>query len=232
MKSTPISNLRHGISFFTLAGVSSAELRGSEIVGTQQSPLPEVRGPENAVLCAEFANWPNDAEGVLRFTQRYGALRAPLIPGAKFSFQISDWQKDQALIRSSWEMTRYIAQKFGLLKYGNFRQAAVRIEEGEEFIIRERGLEYRTGSLFRLLWMELISIPIVRLRKCLQLDCQTPFFVATHLGQKYCSKQCAHRAQREWKRDWWRERGADWRREKRKETRKRSKSQGKSGGRR
>src|SRR5260370_36343950 len=225
--STPIS--RRDIAFFTQAGVSSAELRGDDIVGVQQSPLPEFRVPRNVDFCAEFANWPNDAGGVLRFTQQYGALRAPLIPGAKFSFRISNWQKDQAQIRSVWVMTQYVSDKFGLDHNGDFHQKVIRVEEGEELVRRVEGLEYRTGSLFRLLWMEVASIPIERLRKCGRPDCQTPYFVATHLGQKYCSKPCGDWAQREWKMDCWRKRGPDWRRKKSKAKKKRSKGGRKSG---
>ena len=67
------------LHFYTLAGVSDAQLEGDTITSVQKDPLRELRSGQNGILCSEFANWPNDTEGVLRFTRRYGALRAPLV---------------------------------------------------------------------------------------------------------------------------------------------------------
>jgi hypothetical protein len=190
------------------------ELQNDRVVGIQKNPLPEFRGPEGVVLCSEFANWANHPEAILRFTRRFGSLRAPLISGATFSFLVSDWQRDQSQIRSQWNMISYVSKKFGLVRHGALEQEAIPVELGEELIRRRGTLEYKTQSLFRLISLELASIPFERLRKCACPDCRTPYFVATHLGQKYCSDTCAQWAQREWKKAWWDSRGADWRQRK------------------
>jgi hypothetical protein len=213
-KSTPAMTSFRPIGFLTLAGVANADLRDDRVVGVQKDPLPEFRAPNGVTFCAEFANWADNPEGVLRFTRRFGSLRATLNPGATFSFSISDWKRDQSSIRSAWEMTRYIFEKFGLNRYGEFRREAIPVELGEELICRPGRLEYKTQSLFRLLWMEFASIPFERLRKCERPNCQTPYYVAIHLGRKYCSDTCAQWAQREWKKNWWNSRGADWRKRK------------------
>ncbi len=205
------------IQFYTLAGVSEAQLEGDKINVVQRSPLPEFRGPQIGILCSEFANWPNDAEGVLRFTRRYGALKAPLISGEKYSFTLDDWRKDHLRIRSIWDMDQYIFKKFGLHRDGDPQQEVVRAEEGEEFVRRFGRLEYKTQSLYRLIWMQLVSIPRERLLRCCRPNCVTPYFVASHLRQKYCSDLCAHSAQRVWKREWWKKHGDDWRRGRAKE---------------
>jgi hypothetical protein len=79
--------------FFTLAGVSHAELKRDVVKCVQKDPLPVLRA--SGALSSEFANWPTDANGILRFTKRYGALRAPLEPGATYTFQTSDWLMEQ-----------------------------------------------------------------------------------------------------------------------------------------
>src|ERR1700730_10233043 len=91
----PGKNSFRQVEFYTLAGVSKAELKpdGEEIVVIQKNPLPECRVEHGRFLCTEFVNWPADASGVLRFTRHYGALTAPLTSGAKFSFSVADWEK-------------------------------------------------------------------------------------------------------------------------------------------
>jgi hypothetical protein len=209
---TPKNSFRH-LSFFTLAGVSRAELQsnGQEIIAIQKNPLPEFRPKDGAYLCAEFANWPNDAKSVLRFTKRFGGLTLPLDAGGKSTILITDWINHQKMLRSSWDMASYVFEKFGFRNHGVMGLQEVRVEVGESFFCMANRLEYRARSLFRFVLMEFHSIPWERLRKCRRKDCSNPYFVARHLGQRYCSDTCALSIQREWKKQWWNTHGPAWR---------------------
>jgi len=200
------------ITFYTLAGVARAELLEDRITVVQKNPLPELKSNKGALLCSEFANWSADPEEVLRFTRRYGALRAPLEPGAEYTFLVRHWVEDQKRIRSAWGMTEYVFRKFDLHRWGELGEERISVEEGEAFVFRFGRLEYKTQSLFRLLLMELLSTPKERLQLCLRSGCVTPHFVARHLRQKYCSDLCAQSAQRDSKRKWWEQHGEQWRR--------------------
>jgi hypothetical protein len=199
------------IDFFTLAGVSSAQLEGDRVIGLIKEPLPEFHCSQNSFLSAEFANYPRNPEGVLRFTRQYGILEAPPSSDERFSFQIDDWRKKQNLIRHDWEVSLYFSGKWGLAQHGELKQQSLRVERGEEWILREGKLEYKVSSLFRLIHLEFVSIPLARVRKCKHAGCKNPYFVARHLGQQYCSEVCARWAQREWKKEWWEKNGARWR---------------------
>jgi hypothetical protein len=50
-----------------------------------------------------------------------------------------------------------------------------------------------------------------KLKKCANPDCSSPFFIAGHGKQQYCSDLCAHAATLESRRKWFREHGAEWR---------------------
>lgn len=217
--STPIfdgskSILRVG--FFTLAGVSAAELQGDRVVGVQKDPLLELRPTKNVFLSSEFVNWANDADGILRFTRRYGALEAPTRPGQQFSFDVGNWQQRQLSIRRNWDQVNFLFRKFSLHHYGELAQHTIPVEQGEMLVRRGRKLEYKANTLFRLVMMEFASIAPERLRKCVRPNCQHPYFIARHLGQSYCSSVCARWAQREWKKQWWSDYGKEWRQDRQK----------------
>jgi hypothetical protein len=105
----------------------------------------------------------------------------------------------------------YLMEKWGFVPRSERSQRTIPVEAGEELILRDGRLEYKAKSLSRLLHLELLSIPPARLRTCVRPGCNTPYFVAHHLGQRYCTESCARWAQGEWKRKWWNEFGAEWR---------------------
>jgi hypothetical protein len=227
---TPTRNSFRQVAFFTLAGVSSAELQaqGQEIVATQRNPLPELRSKAGNHLCAEFVNWPADSEGVLRFTKRFGGLTCGLKAGETFYFSVQDWQRHQKMLRARWDMISYMFEKFNLRNHGTLGLQQLHVEAGDCFFCRPNKLEYRVNSLYRFLLMEFHSIPWERLKKCRRSDCKTPYFVANHLGQRYCSDVCGYSAQREWKKSWWEKSGVAWRNKRSKK--KKPKQSGKRGG--
>jgi len=145
-----------------------------------------------------LANSPCTADEVLRFTERYGPLNARLKRGEKQSsrFKISDWQNLQREYRDTWDRLR--------LKRGRalFPIANLSVVAGEEFNWSFDDLSYTAGSLYRLLLLELYTMPRERLKKCRRAQCQTPYFIAEHLSQRLCAA-CKMEARLESKRKWW-----------------------------
>lgn len=205
-------NSFRNISFLTLAGPEPAELApGSmEIVVTPKNPLPEYCGQDDLYLCAEFANWPSDANQVLRFTRQYGSLGPFREDNEQYVFSIADWRTSQQKLRRLWEVSVDAAERLGN-RNRDFGIETFKVETGEDFFWTREKLVYRTKSLFRFIWIEFHCIPLDRLRKCADKDCKTPYFVAPHLGQRYCSDLCARSAQREAKKNWWQNCGTAWR---------------------
>ena len=209
----PGKNSFRQVDFYTLAGVSKAELKpdGEEIVVIQKNPLPECRVEHGRFLCTEFVNWPADAPGVLRFTRHYGALTAPLTSGAKFSFSVADWKKHQQMVRDYWEFAQACHEQLNFRNHGTGGVEFIPVASNEEFVCLADKLRYKAASLFRFILLEFNSIPFERLRKCKLLGCSTPHFVAGHLGQRYCSSVCARSIQSQWKKNWWDQSGKAWR---------------------
>ncbi len=240
------------ISIVALADVAAAELgpEGQEICVLPKAPASEFHGKDGEYLCAEFANWASDSQEVLRFTRRYGSLTGPPesghwitesdgrlryvrpdgtysdppVPLRQFSFSIENWKNYQNRLRRLWDMSCYSAE--GGNRNVTFGIETIQVEDGEDFFWTPKKLVYRTRCLFRFIWIEFHCIPLDRLRKCGSKDCKTPYFVAKHLGQRYCSDICARSAQREWKKEWWKNRGTEWRRSRLKKSQKTKKRGG------
>jgi hypothetical protein len=145
-----------------------------------------------------LANSLGTLDEIIRFTERYGPLDARLKPGERQNtcFKISDWQNLQREYRNIWDGL--------MLRRGKMRlpTASLPAVAGEEFLWWFDDLRFNAGSLYRLLLLELYSMPRARLRKCRRAECQTPYFVAEHLSQRYCAK-CKTEARLEGKRRWW-----------------------------
>jgi hypothetical protein len=59
-----------------------------------------------------------------------------------------------------------------------------------------------------------------RVKRCANMECTRPFFIATQPNERYCSDACAQNVQRLAKAAWWKESGKEWR-----ESKKRGKKQ-------
>lgn len=209
MKYTPDNPLRR-VSFFTLAGVAVAGLAGDEIQGRFATDLKQFFGIRHKRVSEEFANWPNDSEGILRFTGRFGPLEESAQPSAEFRFALSRWRFSQANFRQGWEAFpprrgRYFGYSFYFGTAG-----------GRGWSCDPNGLTYRAANLLEFLTLTLMACPKERLRICARPDCPHPYFVARHLKQTYCSEPCAAWGQRQWKKQWWAKHGKEWRRKERK----------------
>ena len=212
---TPDNSLQR-ITFFTLAGVDSARLAGDAVEGRFSQGLKQFFGVRGKRVFEEFANWPDDSQGILRFTRRFGPLVESAQPSSDFRFPLRDWRFWQASFREKWE--GFAPRPGGHFSYSLYFDTA----GGRGWTYDTNGLTYRAANLLEFLTLSLMACPKERMRKCAKPDCPHPYFVAPHLKQNYCSEPCAKWGQSKWKRNWWAKKGKEWRRQQRKaESRKR-----------
>ncbi len=180
---------------------SGAPDKGPHIVGRWKKQPTELHLPGTGQLAYEFANYRNDEKAILRFTKKYGPLRRFGKPehGNEFRFPLSEWRAHQKQFKHAWESMD--ADKLSA-------------QFGSKLIIKNGQLRCETSMLLGLLLADLFSCPRERLKKCSCPDCLTPYFIAHHLGQRFCSDVCAAWAQRKLKQAWWKEHGDEWRKAK------------------
>jgi len=197
-----LANLLSPLRFYTLAGFQDVHLEGDFLVGRWKTSLDRFYGPKRDRLIQEFVNWPDAPESIVLFTKRYGPLRHLPRAGAEFKYKLSAWKADQDQLRSLWKEIRKssweMPRDHGAMSY----------ENGHLF--------YYTYTLFSFLCLDLVTCPVERLRVCERPDCFQPYFIAHHLGQKYCSHLCAGWVQKQWKNKWWAEHGSQWRKKRKK----------------
>ncbi len=190
-----------------VAKARSVRVSGDSIQGetgkVEQKSLPK--------LLTEFLNWPGDKESILRFTKMYGplvhtwdgqAIRDAFKNRAsvRWSFDVQTWGIHQATLRDKWEKLSRLELRGG-----------VRVEAsgGDEIHIEGDRVILELPTLLKFLQLFLALLPLERLKKCRrprEEGCDTPYFVATHMHQEYCSDVCAHWAQKAAKREWWKRR--------------------------
>lgn len=198
---TPANSIQR-VSFWTLAGVEKAELIEDEIIGRFADNLRPFLERKGHRLFEEYANWPNDSQGMLRFTMRYGPMEESARPSRDFRFPLRRWQWWQSSFRENWEF---------LMPHPNVHAstgffAGTAGDRGWDYDPKE-GLRYRVANLWEYLRLSLMACPKERLKKCARPECQHPYFVARHLKQNYCSEQCGRWAQQQWKKRWWHKHG-------------------------
>lgn len=190
------------VSFWTLADVENAELIGNEIVGRfVDNPRPFLERKDQRLL-EEYANWPNDSQGVVRFTKLYGPVEQSARPRGEFRFLLRRWQFCQNSLQKEWE---HLMPRPNVYAATGFF-AGIAGDRGWDYDPKA-GLRYRAANFWEYLRLSLMACPKERLKKCARPKCPNPYFVARHLKQNYCSEPCARWAQQEWKRRWWHEHG-------------------------
>ncbi len=209
MKVTPANRLRP-IRFFTLAGVEDAGQQGNEIWGGFKSELTFSNRPVNdwrgEVMIQEFANWQPSPARIAVFTRKYGPLLiAPRDAAKEFRFKVDEWLERQQSFREDWETYARCGRK------GVGVQFRVGVARGEAIHYSVEQFSYETSNLWRFLVFSLQSVVPERLRVCARPGCETPYFIARHLHQEYCSHPCAAWGQSKAKREWWARHGKEWR---------------------
>ena len=154
------------------------------------------------LLIEDFLNWPSDDAGILRFIRKYGPLYDSPLVADSFGVNIVLWSRWKKSIRGEWE---------GLMEAPHTFEFETAVNNAVLSYVNRR-FELRVDCLRAFLELELASCDRKRLRKCEAPECSTPYFVARHLRQKYCSDKCAEWAQKSWKKKWWEEHGEEWRR--------------------
>jgi hypothetical protein len=187
--------------------VESVRIDGDEVVGRWMQDLTDFNGPRGRYLVEDFVNWPNEPADIERFTALYAPLdwrETPGVPdwalpstGKEFRFKLDSWRQRQALFKRTWE---------SLAGY-SFGGAGIRGLGPDGVRVRGNQLIYQAATLESFLQMEIFTAPLKRFRICTRPGCETPYFIARHLKQQYCSAECAEWAQAEWKKQWWGKRG-------------------------
>jgi len=183
--------------------VEDVRLVGSNKIGGQfKAALEEFYGPPNRRLIEDFLNWRSDPASILRFTRKYGPLRDQPTASKAFVVPWFDWKLDQRRLQSLWQQRRVF-------------ELSDAETHGGSLALGKRWLTYLAVNLFVFLYMDLVTCEAKRLRMCKRADCPTPYFIASHLKQRFCSDNCAEWGQREWKKQWWTEHGHEWRTQRR-----------------
>jgi hypothetical protein len=193
------AKLGRSFRFCTLAGVEDVHLDGEWVVGRWKASLTQIYDREKGSLLQDFLNCSSRPESILGFTKRHGPLDRQAKPSAEFRFELPEWGKMQQSMRSVWKSQRKavgweLSPDDGNLAYEN------------------RHLVYRARTLLVFLGIDLVTLPVERMKVCARPDCPAPFFVTRHLRQHFCSEECSGWGQRQAKKKWWKRSGPKWRR--------------------
>jgi hypothetical protein len=186
----------------TLLGVEEAKQVGDEIVGRFKDELTAFEGKREGRLIDKFLNWPDDTKSILRFTRKYGPLEIAAKPKNTFRFPEADFRSAQQRLGKMWRSQDIHPEKE---------------IKGGTLLFRQGTVTYSAPTLFMYLYVDLVTLPIDRVKICKRDGCVHPFFIAGHLKQRFCSDECAEVGQRELKKEWWDKNGAAWRANRRNE---------------
>jgi hypothetical protein len=219
MKSTGIWKQRLSFTICTLAGqpkevaLHDGVVRGQwgEIEFWKQMPLGFV---EN------FLNWGGNAEDIVRFTNKYGPVVFEPYPHPSnpkvltlrpwdnhtWTFTLDSWRDFQHHQRVLWLI--HADQYPGLDVSGPATGTEFWLSNEDEmgFYQQNACVMLQVSNLARFIEISLRALPYARMRKCKRTEeegCISPYFIAKHLRQEYCSDICAHWGQKAVKREWW-----------------------------
>jgi hypothetical protein len=196
---------RRQLTICTPIGTQDVRVEREEIVGRWQETIRDFCARPDRLLVEDFLNWSDEPQEIARFTMMYAPLgeRYPKIscptPGAEFRFSLELWRDVQDYFRNAW-----------IFRAAAPESAFAPLSSADHLEIRGKELVYRASCLASFMELELTTASLDRLRYCEGNDCSTPYFVAAHLKQRYCSSVCAESAQAEAKKKWWKEKGSAW----------------------
>jgi len=218
MSTTPgglwIPKLEFSISALVLR--VKAELHGEAIKGFVT--MHEDKYQELPNVLEKFLNLEPSPAAILKFTKQYGPvplLKRPgregfhqsdertwrLWPGDDWEFTLDQWREQQTNLREAWRHRS--RRKPGPQTIDLWHEDILQFHHTKDQI------SLHVCNLERFFKIRLHALPAERMKQCnrsIEDGCKTPFFVAEHLRQEYCSHACASWAQRAIKREWWRRR--------------------------
>lgn len=200
---------RQAFAICTPIGTEGVHVEDDVVVGRWQQSLIDFYAPKVGLLAEEFMNWGDEPAEIARFVRLYAPLllkqwehpnRTLISPraGEEFRFPLAVWREAKAGFRLTWEIISGGRADF----HATFQGDVLVAEEGQ--------LIYKALNLYNFMQLELALCPQERLRKCRRPGCHSPYFLAGHLRQRYCSTVCAEWAQSQSKKNWWELRGREW----------------------
>jgi hypothetical protein len=180
--------------------LQQAGVTGDKVTGTFGRKR-STRGDARNVL-VELLNCRTDAEGIIRFTRKFG----PIVSsggGDTFEFHLKTFRQIQDHFRSFWE-----APATGPVPLPAFQSHIPGQFAALWYRIRRK---WATESLLNWLAASALAMPSDYFRKCANPSCVTPYFIATRTKRLFCSDACALDAKRAAGLAWWRQHGEAWR---------------------
>jgi hypothetical protein len=186
-----------------------------------------VTGKWNKILSWISPKWPGqlaedfaNETDVCRFTRNHGPLdnwssdfagklAASLPP---FEFREAEWRDRQDRFRLIWEtmseeLTRGSERIFPAIVGVEdliVRRTGFRLPVKGLFETVSDRLIFRAATLWELLLLDLCHVQRQRLRKCARPKCHSPYFVAEHLGARFCElEECKKWGRNQTKLSWW-----------------------------
>jgi len=165
----------------------------------------------------EFANCKADAAAIERFIRKHGPPMLYEKDGTlRFDFLLGIWLGLQKQFQVSWDGIIGLAGEHEPFRSSGFALEPWRqVQTNGVFEMGREGLIYLASDLYSAMLPLLLSIH-ESARHCKNPDCKvTPYFIATHKRQEYCSGPCAAWGQKQAKLKWWADSGPEWQRNKR-----------------
>ena len=192
-------------------------------LGKEKCDVGQLREP----LHVKFANWKRTPDEIAVFTKNYGLLMGNYLEDREGKFRVAFWQGEQERFRELWtvghkgpqELFRRVVNLPGTLSVEDFDAllGSVRLDFGRNGLV----MSVAPTEMWAYLVLCLLTEKPGSLRKCLNLACPAPYFVARRKDQEFCSSHCARLVTN---RRWWRNKGKSWRRKRKKSGKKKQKA--------
>jgi hypothetical protein len=176
--------------FYAPIGVTNVRSDGIGITGDWKQNASRHYGDKSLTLAQRFADSSIDAETILDFTKRWGPLSGnPHDGNDGFRFTVESWKETRKSFAGFWRMV----QRHGAAPFEPINPILVEFEK--------KSVILHCPDICTFMCLEVMS-NAKSLRVCEREECNTPYFLAQHGKERYCSTDCANWAQSIWKKRW------------------------------